>query len=397
MFVNFRRIRRCQRLQLLTTCLVLSLVMVCWEQLDQSLVSHVKSYSYRYLDNRFTFIKESFTIPQEEARSFSNYRYLLDHWEKCRNQDILLLLFVKTSPENTKRREAIRSTWGNESYIRHTLGANVKVVFVLGAPRTAPEAPSGPARAAKPSATIKSDKSVIQDQLVREDRLNGDLIQQDFMDTFHNLTLKLIQQFHWAHTRCAHARFVMTADDDIFVHMPNLVGYLRDMARKDVTDFWIGRVHRGAPPIRNKESKYYVPYEMYPWSTYPDYTAGAGYVMSRDVAEKIYQATLKLNASIYIDDVFMGICAHSMGVSPQEHVYFSGEGKAPYHVCIYDQMMTSHGHIEDIYDLWRVATDPRVKQRTSGFLGRLYCTVARLALLCKPYHFNTYPCKGAFA
>ena len=247
------------------------------------------------------------------------------------------------------------------------------------------------------SSATKSHKAIVQDKLVKEDRLNGDLIQQDFADTFHNLTLKLIQQFHWAHTRCAQARFVMTADDDIFVHMPNLVGYLQDKARKEVTDFWIGRVHRGAPPIRDKDSKYYVPYEMYPWATYPDYTAGAGYVVSRDVAEKIYQATLKLNASIYIDDVFMGICAHSMGVSPQEHVYFSGEGKAPYHVCIYDQMMTSHGHIEDIYDLWKVATDPLVKQRTSGFLGRMYCTAAKLALLCRPYFFNTYPCKGAFA
>ncbi|CAL8370343.1 unnamed protein product [Boreogadus saida] len=395
MFMNFRRMRRCQRVQLLTMCLVLSLMMVCWEQLDQSLVSHVKSYSYRFLDNRFAFIKDSFTIPQEEALSFSNYRYLLDHQDKCANQDVLLLLFVKTSPENTKRRKAIRSTWGNESYIFQTLGADVKVIFVLGAPGTTLGGSFGTKEAG--SSATKSHKAIVQDKLVKEDRLNGDLIQQDFADTFHNLTLKLIQQFHWAHTRCAQARFVMTADDDVFVHMPNLVGYLQEKARKEVKDFWIGRVHRGAPPIRDKDSKYYVPYEMYPWPTYPDYTAGAGYVVSRDVAEKIYQATLKLNATIYIDDVFMGICAHSMGVSPQEHLYFSGEGKAPYHVCIYDQMMTSHGHIEDIYDLWKLATDPLVKQRTSGFLGRMYCTAAKLALLCRPYFFNTYPCKGAFA
>ncbi|XP_046882973.1 lactosylceramide 1,3-N-acetyl-beta-D-glucosaminyltransferase B [Hypomesus transpacificus] len=386
MFVNFRRIRKCQCVQLITTCLVLSVVMVCWEQLDSSVVSHVKSYSYRYLINRYTFINKSFTIPRKEALSFSNYRYRLNHPDKCSGQDVLLLLFVKTSPENTERRRAIRSTWGNETYIRQALGVNVRVVFALGVPQSKQQH----------QALGERSRLGLQETLVREDRLHGDLVQQDFVDTFHNLTLKLIMQFRWAHAHCGHARFLMTADDDIFVHMPNLVRYLQEEAKRGVTDFWVGRVHRGAPPIRRKDSKYYVPFEMYQWTSYPDYTAGAGYVVSRDVADKIYQASLTLNASLYIDDVFMGICANAMGVSPQEHVYFSGEGKAPYHLCIYDKMMTSHGHVADIYHLWKAATDPRVKRAASGLMGRLYCTVVKLTLLCKPYYFNTYPCKAAF-
>lgn len=370
----------------MTTCLVLSVVMVCWEQLDHNVVSHVKSYSYRYLVNRFTYINKSLTISREQARSFSSFHYLLDHPEKCTNEDVLLLLFVKTSPENIERRNAIRFTWGNETYIKNTLGVTVKVVFALGAIQT---------KKGEPSWSKRSGIG-FQEQLIQEDRVYGDLVQQDFLDSFHNLTLKLILQFHWMHNRCAHARFFMTADDDIFIHMPNLVSYLQDVSSKGITDFWIGRVHRGAPPIRSKDSKYYVPFDMYQWLSYPDYTAGAGYVVSSDVADRIYHATLTLNASLYIDDVFMGICANAIGVSPQEHVYFSGEGKAPYHPCIYDQMMTSHGHVDDIYDLWKASTHPQVKQRTSGLIGRLYCTAVKMALLCKPYYTNTYPCKAAF-
>ncbi|XP_026170214.1 lactosylceramide 1,3-N-acetyl-beta-D-glucosaminyltransferase B [Mastacembelus armatus] len=386
MCVNFRRIRKCQYVQLMTTCLVLSVVMVFWEQLDMSFVSHVKSYSYRYIVNRFTYINNNLTIPHEQARRFSDFPYLLDHQDKCTGKDVLLLLFVKTSPENIKRRNAIRSTWGNETYIQTALGVTVKVLFALGTPHTKKEK----------SLWNKSGEVGIQEQLIHEDHVHGDLIQQDFVDSFHNLTLKLILQFHWMHSHCAHARFFMTADDDIFVHMPNLVSYLKDVSNRGITDFWIGRVHRGAPPIRRKSSKYYVSFEMYPWMSYPDYTAGAGYVVSSDVADKIYQATLILNASLYIDDVFMGICAKAIGVSPQEHVFFSGEGKSPYHVCIYDQMMTSHGHVDDIYDLWQAATHPQVKQCTSGLTGRLYCTIVKITLLCKPYYFNTYPCKAAF-
>ncbi|KAM8849274.1 lactosylceramide 1,3-N-acetyl-beta-D-glucosaminyltransferase B isoform 1-T3 [Spinachia spinachia] len=380
MLVKFRRLRRCQCVRLMATCLLLSVLMLCWEQLEDNVFSHVKSYSYRYLVNRFAYINKSLTIPREQARSFSHFRYLLDHSDKCAGEDVLLLLFVKTSPENVDRRNAIRSTWGNETYIQDTLGATVKVVFALG----------------RPGAEAEGEEPSGGTGLVHEDRLHGDLIQRDFLDSFHNLTLKLILQFHWAHTRCAHARFLMTADDDIFVHMPNLLRYLRDASSRGVTDFWVGRVHRGAPPIRSRDSKYYVPFNMYQWPSYPDYTAGAGYVVSRDVADKIYQATLTLNASLHIDDVFMGICANAVGVSPQEHVFFSGEGQAPYHRCIYDQMMTSHGHVEDIRDLWEAATNRQVKQKTSGLMGRLYCTAVKMSLLCKPYNFYTYPCKAAF-
>ncbi|KAB5559240.1 hypothetical protein PHYPO_G00026690 [Pangasianodon hypophthalmus] len=359
-------------------CCVLSTLMLCWEQVEHHVVSHMKSYSYRYLINSYDFINESFSVSRAEATSFGNFPYLLDHKDMCRGKDVLLLLFVKTSPENFLRRQAIRSTWGNQTYIKKELGVNVKVVFVMGIH------PDGHKRDA------------IQKQLQAEDQIHRDLVQQAFMDTFHNLTMKLLLQFRWAHANCAHAQFLMSADDDIFVHLPNLVRSLQELSAQGVVDLWVGHVHRGAPPIRRKDSKYYMPVQMYQWSSYPDYTAGAGYVVSGDVATKIYQATLSLNASLHIDDVFMGICAITAGVSPQEHVYFSGEGKAPYHPCIYEKMITSHGHENDVGYLWKVATAPEVNGISSGFFGKLYCTAVKIGLLCRPYFTNTYSCKAAF-
>ncbi|KAM4629680.1 lactosylceramide 1,3-N-acetyl-beta-D-glucosaminyltransferase A isoform 1-T2 [Polymixia lowei] len=394
MFMNFRRIHKCQCVQLLTTGLVLCVVMVCWEQLDHHVVSHMRSYTYRYLVNSYDFINTSFAVGphrrqhqgNDGAGGSASFPYLINHPDKCgggggkRWDNVLLLLFVKSSPENFERRQAIRDTWGNESYVWSEHGESVRVVFALG---VHPDA---------------GRRSRVQRALLQEDQANGDLIQQDFVDTFHNLTTKLILQFHWGHRYCPHARFLMSADDDIFVHMPNLVKYLRGLlgTQAGAKDLWVGHVHRGAPPIRRKDSKYHVPYELYPWPSYPDYTAGAGYVVSGDVAAKIYQATLALNSSMYIDDVFMGICANTMGVAPQEHVYFSGEGKAPYHPCIYDQMITSHGHATDVRSLWRAATDPTVKSISSGFMGNVYCMAVRVMLLCRPYYQNTYSCMAAF-
>ncbi|XP_069007171.1 lactosylceramide 1,3-N-acetyl-beta-D-glucosaminyltransferase A-like [Embiotoca jacksoni] len=391
MLMKFRRIRKCQRVQLLTTSLFLCVLMVSWEDLDYHVVSHMRSYTYRYLVNSYDFLNSSLAITSNrhhrkdgsssEAGSV-NYQYLINHPEKCGGGGggVLLLLFVKSPPENFERRQAIRETWGNESFVRSELKESVRLVFAIG---------------------VHPDvgrRSGLQSALLQEDRVNGDLIQQDFEDTFHNLTTKLILQFHWSHAFCPQAHFLMSADDDIFVHMPNLVKYLQHLlsSHSGAKDLWVGHIHRGAPPVRRRSSKYHVPFDLYPWPSYPDYTAGAAYVLSGDVAAKIYRATLVLNSSMYIDDVFMGICAKAMGVSPQEHVYFSGEGKSPYHPCIYDHMITSHGHTADVRSLWQVATAPTAYSRSRGFMGNLYCTAVRVMLLCLPCYQSTYSCFAAF-
>ncbi|XP_077059141.1 lactosylceramide 1,3-N-acetyl-beta-D-glucosaminyltransferase A [Siphateles boraxobius] len=378
MFINYRRVKKLHFVQLISMCCVMSILMVCWEHVDQHVVCHVKSYSYRYLFNSYGFINKSLSVSPEEAARFGSFPYLLNNKDICKDKDVLLLLFVKSSPGNFERRQAIRSTWGDEAYVSRELGVLVKVVYAMGV-----------------NPDVFTNKS-LQKDLQKEHVKHGDLVQQDFLDTFHNLTVKLLLQFHWTHENCAHARFLMTADDDVFIHMPNLVRYLQDLRRRNVRNLWVGHVHRGAPPIRRRDSKYYMPFDMYQWSSYPDYTAGAGYVVSGDVAAKIYQAMLSLNASMHIDDVFMGVCAITAGVSPQEHVYFSGEGKTPYHPCIYEKMITSHGHEDDIRYLWKVATSPQVEGISSGLVGKLYCTAVKMMLLCKPYFTNTYSCMGAF-
>ncbi|XP_010622592.1 lactosylceramide 1,3-N-acetyl-beta-D-glucosaminyltransferase [Fukomys damarensis] len=374
MFVSGRRVKKCQFIQLFATCFILSL-MIFWGPIDNHIVSHMKSYSYRYLINSYDFVNDTLSV--KRSLEGSRYPYLINHREKCEAQDVLLLLFVKTAPENYDRRSAIRKTWGNEKYVRSQLHANIKTLFALGAP--------SPPRGEE-----------LQRKLVWEDQMYGDIIQQDFVDSFYNLTLKLLLQFSWANTFCPHAKFLMTADDDIFIHMPNLIEYLQSLEQIGVRDFWIGRVHRGAPPVRDRSSKYYVSYEMYQWPSYPDYTAGAAYVISSDVAAKVYEASQTLNSSLYIDDVFMGLCANKMGIVPQYHVFFSGEGRAPYHPCIYEKMMTSHGHVQDLYDLWRDATDPKVKNVSRGLFGQIYCRLMKIALLCRLTYVDTYPCRAAF-
>lgn len=377
MFVNLRRVSKCR---LLITSLLLCTLMIFWKELDHHVFNHVWSYTYRYLVDRYNFD----TLPKPIIR---HPLYLINHPWKCGSgggqgrdgANIFLLLFVKSSPENQKQRQVIRETWGNESFTQSELGVRIVVLFCLGIHHNAHE------------------QANIQAALLQENQEHQDLIQQDFLDTFHNLTRKLILQFQWAHEYCPWAHFFMSADDDVFVHMPNLVRYLQQlqgMPSENPRDLWVGHVYRGSPPVRSKGNKYYVPPDMYPWVSYPDYTAGAGYVVSGNVAAKIYQATLLLNSSLHIDDVFMGICAKAMGIAPKGHVYFSGQAKTLHHSCIYGCMITSHSHTPaDMRSLWQATKDPEINRWSSG----LYCFMMRLLLLCRPYFQNTYPCTAAFA
>ncbi|XP_067219564.1 lactosylceramide 1,3-N-acetyl-beta-D-glucosaminyltransferase B [Chanodichthys erythropterus] len=377
MFLKMPRLKKYQ-LRLISLCFSTLLVMAYWEKIDNNIVTHVMSFSYRYLLNSFTFINASFRVNPEDTVKYSNRRYLINHERKCDEKDVLLLLFVKSSSENFERRQAIRSTWGNETYVERMLGVTIRVLFALG---LHPE---------------PAYRNKLKMQLFSEDQRYHDLIQQDFIDTFHNLTLKLLLQLGWKETYCRHAQFVMSADDDVFVHIHNLIHYLQGIGRSNNKGLWMGRVHRGSPPVRDKESKYYVSRDMYPWLAYPDYTPGSGYVLSRDVATKIYKASLTINPSFHIDDVFLGICAKVMDIAPKDHLFFSGEGKAPYHRCIYNQMMTSHGHVSDIREMWTRVTEAEVGQMPSGLIWRLYCTVMKVRLLCVPFFSNSYPCKAAF-
>ncbi|NWI64143.1 B3GT5 galactosyltransferase, partial [Todus mexicanus] len=66
-------------------------------------------------------------------------------------------------------------------------------------------------------------------------------------------------------------------------------------------------------PLRSKAYKWYVPREVYPNATYPPYCGGPGYVLSGDLAARIYGVAQTLPI-INMEDAFVGICLHALGV-----------------------------------------------------------------------------------
>ena len=83
--------------------------------------------------------------------------------------------------------------WGNPDIP----GVVTKLVFLLGCP--------------------EDDKT--QEMLEEENKKHGDIVQGDFLDTYHNLSYKAIMGHLWVSEFCDHAEFVVKTDDDMFIDL----------------------------------------------------------------------------------------------------------------------------------------------------------------------------------
>uniref|UniRef100_A0A8B9FJI8 Hexosyltransferase n=1 Tax=Amazona collaria TaxID=241587 RepID=A0A8B9FJI8_9PSIT len=64
--------------------------------------------------------------------------------------------------------------------------------------------------------------------------LYGDIIRQDFMDTYNNLTLKAIMAFWWVTEFCSNSRFLTETDTDVFINTANLIKFLLKLNSSEI-------------------------------------------------------------------------------------------------------------------------------------------------------------------
>lgn len=96
-----------------------------------------------------------------------DFKYILnpgkDICGKDNGKSVLLLIYVHTSPENFNQRQTIRETWGKRSMF-----PNNRILFTMGA----------------------TPKQEVNKLLALEFNYYNDIIQEDFTDSYKNLTYK---------------------------------------------------------------------------------------------------------------------------------------------------------------------------------------------------------------
>ncbi|XP_041659531.1 beta-1,3-galactosyltransferase 2-like [Cheilinus undulatus] len=259
------------------------------------------------------------------------YAYIINEPEKCSQsrQAPFLVLLITTEARQEEARNAIRQTWGNES-----LAPGFIRLFLLG----------------------KNGGVLQQKMLEAESNRHHDIIQQDFSDTYNNLTIKILMGLNWVALHCPQVSYVMKTDSDMFVNTEYLIHSVLRPKIKPKTDYFTGHILENQTPFRDRNNKWYMPPELYPGNRYPTFCSGTGYVFSGDLATKLYQASLNI-PHIHLEDVYVGLCLAKLGVKPTpppSPVLFHN-WRVSYSSCRYSHLVTSHGFRPDeILKYWRL-------------------------------------------
>ncbi|XP_048873261.1 UDP-GlcNAc:betaGal beta-1,3-N-acetylglucosaminyltransferase 7, like [Brienomyrus brachyistius] len=271
---------------------------------------------------------------------------LINHPEKCRTGDLHLLMVVKSVIEQHDRREAVRRTWGKERTID---GKIIKTLFLLGTP------------------SAGKDTRNLQKLIDYEDRLYGDILQWDFIDTFFNLTLKEVNFLKWFDIYCSRVKFIFKGDDDVFVNTNNLMDLIDfKTEERKVRNLFVGDTISKAIPIRNRQSKYYIPRELFD-RPYPPYVGGGGFVMSGQLARRLFAVSEDLE--LYpIDDVFLGMCLQRLHLAPEMHAGFRTFGIMKRQVspmnsdpCFYRNLIVIHKlGPQELLRMWNIVYNKKL-------------------------------------
>ena len=279
-----------------------------------------------------------------------------------------LVILVKSKLTHFEHREAIRKTWGQSDPMKL-----IRTVFLVGLP--SPDEAANPIEAKSVdleslhqnenivhSRDDSKSKNTLQDlkkeqhdlfKLEMEYEKYGDIIQQNFLDTYYNNTIKTFMGIRWINEYCSNARFYLFIDDDFYLNPNLLMKYLaNNVTESMLSTFYAGYVFGNSSPMRHLLSKWYISLKDYPYHKFPPYVAAGCYILSRQSAHLFYMAS-KLIELFKFDDIYMGILAHKLDIKPLhlESVYFYAPS---YYPSVYaKEVIAAHKFTsDDITRIW---------------------------------------------
>ena len=138
-----------------------------------------------------------------------------------------LLILVHSAPSHFSLRQALRETWARQQ------PGKIRTVFVLG----------------------EVEDAGLAARLQEEGRLQGDLLQGAFLDSYRNLTMKHLLGYTWARDHCSAAFWLLKTDDDQFVDTLHLPRLLQELELEPQQEVFLCQVLDRSPE-RNPASKW---------------------------------------------------------------------------------------------------------------------------------------------
>ena len=255
------------------------------------------------------------------------------------------MVVVTSNIQNWKQRKAIRDSWGlwlngvsdiNSMSMNHQLASVLADDDRIGLKSTTEDIgrleTSNKSKVtssfAQLNATLKFklvfllgreiESNQLSEEISQEQNMNGDLLVEDFIDSYQNLTIKSCFILKYVQDKCPGVKFVAKIDDDVFLHIPNLLNMLLDKSLPEKLMLGFRLCNR--LPIRNPSSKWYSPNHMFAGAIYPNYLSGSSYIISGNIISQLLEAAL-VTPLFHMEDVYVtGILAASIRVHPINHI-----------------------------------------------------------------------------
>lgn len=233
--------------------------------------------------------EKNYLTPRKHKVNPIDYDFILGANNVCGERSPYLLIVVPSVPAHFQTREAIRKTYGsfaNDSAYntgaKGRLNVAISLIFVLG-----------------------NAKSQFHTSLIKnENAIYGDILQANFTDTYHNLTVKMLVALKWISSHCKGASYVLKIDEDVFVNIPHLVTFLKAQpVHTEGTIF--GKLHVDHPVLR--EGRWAVSVNEFPLAIYPSYAAGNSYVISGHILPLMFSYS-EYVPYLSMEDVFITGC-----------------------------------------------------------------------------------------
>jgi len=253
-------------------------------------------------------------------------------------QDTRLLILIASAPNHFSARDAIRLTWGHFAQ-----RLDVNYAFIIG----------------------KTEHEPTLDGIETEKHLYDDLIVANFEDSYDNLTLKTMSSMEWIDSYCNQSDFVLKTDDDMFINVPNLLSFIDKIEDEDKKEPKLyGRLARKWKPVRNKKSKYYISFQQYKKTIYPDFTTGPAYLFRARLARPLFDKGMQ-KTYLKLEDVYTtGIVAQELKIKRVNVVDFANK-KVNLHktgYCALSKLISLHMvAYHEQFELWKKMLDGRTK------------------------------------
>ena len=146
-----------------------------------------------------------------------DFPVLISPPEICQpNNSVDVLILIAAGIEQRYERDTVRQTWLTLA------GENIDYVFVVG------------------TSTSRS----YQQKLIQESSRHKDILQNDFVDSYRNLTIKTLAGLKFAVKNCPQIEFVFKMDTDTLVNLPKMRSLIFGNQKSKLKEVMFGHCHR---------------------------------------------------------------------------------------------------------------------------------------------------------